>query len=395
MSRHTAGILAWTLVAVSIVTGLAGTALTVAVEGLGWRFFATDAVAIAIFLASAVVGALVASRLPANPIGWILLALVVALGPVGGLEGYIALSLDDDRVTGAVQWAALYSGDVWLFFLAALFLVLLLFPDGRLPTRRWRVVLWSGIAGLLISGVPVLLRPGAMEDYPRITSPIGVETDAVSWLAAPGFVLFSAALVGAAASLVVRFRRARGIERQQLTLLVAAGSFATTTFLASWFVASLSDDLANALTLVGILAIPVAIGVAMLRYRLYDVDRVISKTLVYGALTVLLGAAYAGLVLVGQALFSWFAGGSNLAIAVSTLVVAALFLPLRARVQRLVDRRFYRRRYDAQRTLESFGARLREQVQLETLSEDLCGAVAETMQPAHVALWLRREGARP
>jgi hypothetical protein len=134
---------------------------------------------------------------------------------------------------------------------------------------------------------------------------------------------------------------------------------------------------------------PVSIGVAVLRYRLYDIDRVISKTLVYGALTVVLGAAYAGLVLAGQALFSSFAGGSDLAIAVSTLVVAALFLPVRSRVQRLVDRRFYRRRYDAQRTLEAFGARLREQVELDGLRTDLERVVHETMQPVHVALWLR------
>ena len=134
---------------------------------------------------------------------------------------------------------------------------------------------------------------------------------------------------------------------------------------------------------------PVTIGIAVLRYRLYDIDRLISKTLVYGALTVVLGAAYVGLVLAGQALFSSFAGGSNLAIAASTLVVAALFLPVRSRVQRFVDRRFYRRRYDAQRTLEGFGARLREQIDLGTLERDLRGVVTETMQPAHASLWLR------
>jgi hypothetical protein len=127
----------------------------------------------------------------------------------------------------------------------------------------------------------------------------------------------------------------------------------------------------------------------MLHYRLYEIDRVISRTLVYAALTVILGAAYTGLVLGGQALFSSFAGGSNLAIAASTLVVAALFLPLRARVQRFVDRRFYRRRYDAQRTLETFGARLRQEIELESLTDDLRRVIGETMQPAHVSVWLR------
>jgi hypothetical protein len=136
-------------------------------------------------------------------------------------------------------------------------------------------------------------------------------------------------------------------------------------------------------------AIPVAVTVGILRYRLFDVDLLISRTLVYGSLTVLLGLAYAGLVLAGQAVFSSFAGGSNLAIAVSTLVVAALFLPLRSRVQRVVDRRFYRRRYDAARTLEAFASRVRHEVELEGLQEDLQQVVVHTMQPAHVSVWLR------
>jgi hypothetical protein len=396
VSRRTAAILAWSLVALSMFAGFAGTAMSIAGEGLGgWASVVTEVVGTVIFLVSAVVGALVASRLPANPIGWILLSLVVALGLTGLTDGYTSLALGDNRLTGAVQWAALYSADVWLLFLAAVFLVLLLFPDGRLLTPRWGIVLWCGLAGLLVATVPVVLRPGALDGYPSITNPIGIESDAVPWLLAPGFVLFSAALVAAVASLVVRFRRARGIERQQLTVLAAAGALATASFLAYWVLSSVSEDLAGVVTLAGFLTIPIAIGVAMLRYRLYDVDRVISKTLVYGVLTVLLGAAYAGLVLAGQALFSSFAGGSDLAIAVSTLVVAGSFLPLRSRVQRLVDRRFYRRRYDAQRTLEAFGSRLREQVDLEALRLDLSGVVTDTMQPAHVAVWLRGEGRRP
>ena len=139
---------------------------------------------------------------------------------------------------------------------------------------------------------------------------------------------------------------------------------------------------------------PLAVGIALFKYRLYDIDRLINRTLVYLALTVVLGASYIGLVLGGQALFSSFAGGSNLAIAASTLVVAALFLPVRSQVQGFVDRRFYRRRYDAQRTLESFGSRLREQVDLPTLQRELRGAVDETMKPAHVSVWLRAAGER-
>jgi hypothetical protein len=181
------------------------------------------------------------------------------------------------------------------------------------------------------------------------------------------------------------------VERQQLTLLVAAGVVVAMALIVGGPIGALmgSEDLGIAIILLGMLSVPVAIGVAMLRYRLYEVDRVISRTLVYGGLTLILGAAYSVLVVAGQAIFSSFAGGSNLAIAASTLVVAALFLPLRVRLQRVVDRRFYRRRYDAQRTLERFGARLREEIDLELLTADLRGVVDETMQPAHVSLWLR------
>ena len=396
MSRRDASIVAWTLFAVSAVLGFAGTGMKVAVDGVeSWHFVANDGLAIAIFLVSGVVGALVASRLPANPIGWIFIGLVVCLGLSGAADGYVELSVDQGRLGGLVPWAAWYSANVFLAFFATLVLVLLLFPDGRPPTRRWRVVLWAGGVGLGLLGASVLFQPGTLDDYPLFANPAGTDNAVVTWIGLPGFPLFLGALVASAASLVVRFRRARGVERQQLTLLMAAGILATCAFVASWFVQTLvSEDLGIAIVLVGILAIPVAIGVAMLRYRLYEIDRVISRTLVYGGLTVVLGAAYAGLVLAGQAVFSSFAGGSNLAIAVSTLVVAAFFLPARARVQRFVDRRFYRRRYDAQRTLEAFGARLREQMELDALDGDLRGVVDETMRPAHVSLWLRQE-ARP
>ena len=395
MSRRTAAIVAWASVAVSTVLGLAGTGMKVAVNGWeGWHFVANDGLAICVFFASAAVGGLVVSRLPSNRVGWIFLGLVVTLGFSGATDGYVYLSQDRGRVDGLVQWAAVYSADVFLALLATLLLVLLLFPNGRLLTPRWRLVLWAGLAATALVAVSVVTRPGKLEDYPQITSPIGVDSAVLSALGVPGFFLFIGALVGAAVSQVLRFRRSRGVERQQLTLLMAAGIFATTAFVLSIGVDSAtgSNDAGIATTLLGILAIPVAVGAAMLRYRLYEIDRVISRTLVYGALTVILGAAYAGLVLAGQAVFSSFAGGSNIAIAGSTLVVAALFLPLRARVQRLVDRRFYRRRYDAQRTLESFGARLRHEVQLEALAAHLRIAVDETVQPAHVSVWLKGGG---
>jgi hypothetical protein len=198
------------------------------------------------------------------------------------------------------------------------------------------------------------------------------------------------------AALVVRFRRSRGVERQQMKWLAWAGAVPVCAFAASLAISPFFDGglLVNFVFITGfagLMLVPAAVAIAILRYRLYEIDRVISKTLVYGFVTVVLGAAYVALVLAGQAVFSSFAGGSNLAIAASTLVVAALFLPLRGRVQRFVDQRFYRRRYDAQRTLAAFGTRLREQVELDGLRSDLQSVVRETMQPAHVSLWLREE----
>jgi hypothetical protein len=392
VSRRTAAVLAWTLFGVSAVFGFAGLGMQIAVENVvTWHFFANDVIGIAIFFVSGVVGALIASRFPSNPIGWIFIGLVVALGISSATDGYATLSVDHGHLGGLVPWAAWYESNAFVVFFATLLYSLLLFPNGRLLTRRWRIVLWAGTAGILLCSVSILFGSGKLNDYPELNSPVGVDSPFVSGPFLPGFALFCAALVGAVGSIVLRFRRAAGVERQQLTVLTAGGVVAATTFVVSGFVGSwISQDLGIAITLAGVLAVPVSIGVAMLRYRLYEIDRVISKTLVYGALTVILGAAYAGLVLAGQAVFSSFAGGSNLAIAVSTLIVAALFLPLRSRVQRVVDRRFYRRRYDAQRTLDAFGARLREQVELERLRGDLQDVVRDTMQPAHVSLWLRR-----
>jgi hypothetical protein len=226
-------------------------------------------------------------------------------------------------------------------------------------------------------------------------NPLGIDGAVAGALEHGGIALSSAAFLAAVAAVVIRYRSARAEARQQIKLLASAALF--TAFVVSVSVVAMllgERVLGAALGLVAVFALPVAIVVAMLRYRLYDVDRLISRSLTYAAVTITLAAAYAALVLVGQALFSSFAAGSNLAVAVSTLVVAGLFLPLRARLQRFVDRRFYRRRYDAQRTLDRFGARLREQVDLDVLAHDLEGAVRETMEPAHVSLWLRQGAAR-
>jgi hypothetical protein len=384
-------VLPWALYALSAVLGFTGLGLKAAGTSIvTWHFASNDLIAIMIFFVSGFVGALVTSRLPANPIGWLFVGLVVALGISSVSDGYATLSVAHGHKGGLVPWAAWYESDVFVAFIAVLLFAVLLFPDGHLASRRWRPAAWVGSAGVLLITVAVLFQDSKLQDYPMLRNPAGIDSPAFHLLFLPGFLFFDIGLVAAAASIVVRFRRARGVERQQLTLLLASAAFAATGFVASALAQNfVSDDVGTAVTLLGILSIPIAIGVAMLRYRLYEVDRVISRTLVYGALTVILGAAYAGLVLLGQAVFSSVTGGSNLAIAVSTLVVAALFLPLRSRVQRLVDRRFYRRRYDAQRTLETFGASLRREVDLESLTADLRRVIGETMQPAHVSVCLR------
>ena len=343
-----------------------------------------------------VVGALVAAGRPRNPVGWLILTIGVTAAL--GLPSSALYEWDTNHVgtfTGApvVAWL---DGTLWLLWIGFLVpRVLLLFPDGKLPSRRWRVVgaaQFAFLAGLAVSA----LKPGPITDYEEYDNPFGIGAlagffDFASGHGSFGIPLFLFSTLAPIAAVIVRFRHSRGIERLQMKWFTWA--VAVTAVL--WISGSLlpSAQLRAIVEPFGLLSLclaPVTIGIAVLRYRLYEIDRLISRTLVYGALTVMLGAAYVGLVLAGQALFSSFAGGSNLAIAASTLVVAALFLPFRSRVQDFVDRRFYRRRYDMQRTLEGFGGRLREQIEIEMLRSDLERVVAEAMAPEHVALWVRQ-----
>ena len=344
------------------------------------------------FLAFAIVGALVASRQPRNAVGWLFLAapLWAFAGAFAEEYSYRALVADPGEPAGIV--AAWVYDWAWFPALGAIVLVPALFPDGRLPSRRWRPLLWACVALVAVVALGAALSPGPIDStWPGThEKPLTIQGakgffDAVQ---APAGIVAVVLLLGLLSSVVVRFRHSRGDERQQLKWMLVAMALLFVGLLLGETL--LPDALDTILFAVAIAAVPVAAGIAMLKYRLYDVDVVIRKTLVYGSLTVLLAAAYLGLVLAGQALFASIAGSGNLAIAISTLVVAALFLPLRRRVQRVVDRRFYRRRYDAQRTLERFGGRLRQEVDLTTLVGELRGVVEETLQPAHVSLWLRK-----
>lgn len=340
-----------------------------------------------------VIGAVVASRQPRNAIGWILCVVAVSLGfLILGSHVYWSLALPDTGQTSLAQRLVAWSSSwIWIpAVIPALALFPLLFPSGRPMTPRWRWAVWMAIAACPTLFIGMAFEPGKLGEYP-IDNPLGAEgalATVVSGIKGISTVLMIGSLFTAALSLPVRFRRARGVERQQLKWVMAAAALSLVVL---FFPRDdlVGEDAAFAALLLALLSIAVAVAIAVLRHRLYDIDLVIRRTLVYGALTAMLGATYLALVLlIGLAI-----GESDAAIAGSTLAVAALFGPARTRIQAGVDRRFYRRRYDAGRTLDSFSARLRDEVDLEALTGDLRRVVSETVQPAHASIWLRPPGA--
>jgi len=379
--------LPWALLALAILTYAATNVLSGLALGDGIGPFVAYTVFI---LAFGSVGALVASRRPANPIGWILLCAALAYAVGGFAVSYAEeeFARRDGPGPGATA-AAWVSKWVWMAAIgpAATF-GLLLFPDGRLPARRWRAVAWLSGAALALMATGLAFADGRLEDLP-VDNPVGVP--GAAWLAGVGAIAFAFAVGLSIASLVARYRTASSLARQQLkwlTLAALALGIGNATAISVEFVVGPSvADLTNVIVTLSLATVPVAMGIAMLRHRLYDVDVVIRRTLVYGALTATLAGGYLGCVLLAQLVIG---ADSSLAIAASTLAMAGLFGPARARIQAAVDRRFYRRRYDASRTLAGFSTQLRDEVDLEALSHELRGVVRETMQPTHVSLWLRR-----
>jgi hypothetical protein len=336
------------------------------------------------------VGAVLASRRPRHPVGWLLLTLSLLLNASGPAEAYTNYGVARPGAAPAAGLVALYMPTTVVAAFACLGFVLLLTPTGSLPSPRWRwwarVTAATPVALLLV--VTLAPRPG---DQPSQTvdNPLDLHALSGALLVANqgAFAVTIIAFVVAAVSLVVRFRRARGIERQQLRWVALA-----TIVLSLLFVVVLAGLALGAFALAAlagslcVAVLPLAIGAAILRYRLYDLDRLISRTLSYGLLTVLLGGSYAGVVLgLGELL----GRASSLTVAAATLAVAALFQPARRRVQALVDRRFNRRRYDAAQTIAAFSARLRQAIDLDALSAELLAVVGKTMQPTQASLWLR------
>jgi hypothetical protein len=351
------------------------------------------------FLAFPLVGALIASRRPENPIGWICLAAglfwmsIVVEASIPGSASYPVI------IDALLQWT-------WVPPVGLLGIyMILLFPDGKLPSRRWHPFAWFAGAVMVLTSVAVTLSPGPLEDHPGVSNPLGLEGHSiVAQVLARAPVLLPICILASALSLVWRYRHSGGEVRLQIRWVAFAASlvsvaYAVTAVSGIFFAPEASTNeqapplwlaLLQDAVLVSYAGVPIAVGFAVLRYRLYDIDLIINRTLVYGSLTVLLASAYVGGVVGLQAIFRGLTGQeSTLAVVASTLAIAALFNPLRRRVQAFVDRRFYRKKYDARKTLETFSGRLRDETDLHTLSSDLVAVVRETMQPAHVSLWVR------
>jgi hypothetical protein len=329
-------------------------------------------------------GMLICARHPRHPVGrlfWVLGGWF-AIAELG--EAYSVRAAVADWPAGEVgEWVIAWS---WLVDFALWSLILLRFPDGGLPSRRWRPVPWVVVAGAALAVPGYALGTGAVEQqFADGRNPFAVEALPTALMSAVGMALLAAGGFTAVAATMVRLRRSSGIERLQMkwfaaaaALVAAVGPFAVWLWYET-FVVRVAMGLA-------LISVPVAAGIAILRYRLYDIDLVIRRTLVYAALTATLALAYLTTVLLAQLVVP---ARSDLTTAVSTLAAAAVLRPARARIQRIVDRRFFRRRYDRERTLEAFGLRLRDEVDIATLSVELEAVTVETLQPAHVSLWLR------
>src|SRR5918993_232094 len=407
MSTPTAAQVAWSVCALSLALTALSFLLLVLNLSLNAPIYFYWLEPTTIAVGYSVIGAIIASRLPNHPIGWI----CCAIGFTGAVEHfrgeyavYAMLARPEALVGGkAMLWIQNW---FWILIFGLIVFLLLLFPNGRLPSYRWRPLAWLSAAVTLMGATLAAISPDVGLDvlgsadnrhiYISLPNPLGIE--GLPNLFRPVQTLVLALGPVAAASVVVGRRKARGVERQQIKWLLYAGAiFFVGIFLKNTIFSLLGGVpwgmwVGNLLVAIGGLGGPIAIGIAILRYRLYEIDTLINRTLVYGSLTAMLVALYFGGIVLLQRFFVLLTGEkSTLAVVASTLLIAALFNPLRRRIQSFIDRSFYRRKYDARKTLEAFSAKLRDETDLNALSGDLVGVVRETMQPAHVSLWLRPE----
>jgi hypothetical protein len=401
MGSRAAAWFSWALAALSVALIVGGFSLSQAVSTAGSGLQVggeTDDSSVVIDLVTllvfSVVGAIIASRQPRNAIGWIFcgVGVTVGLNSFAGdyAEFWLASGFGNTILGESAAWLSSWSWSLLLYVPTSS--VLLLFPDGRLPSPRWRHVAW-GIALGAAGGVAGLaLKAGPLVDFPQISNPYGVAGPVVGIVGVVGSIVAAGSMVASAVSLIFRLRRTRGEQRQQLKWLAYWGAVAVAAIGVGALVIPWSVPVSILIMSVAMLGLPIFTGIAIVRHRLYDIDLIINLTLVYAILSATLAVVYFGGIVVLQRVFAGLTGQEKLpqlAIVASTLAIAALFAPLRRRIQSFIDRRFYRRKYDARKTLEAFSTKLREETDLAALSDDLTSVIEETMQPAHVSLWLR------
>jgi len=393
LRSRTRAVLAWVLWLVTFGCCAAGLLATLAIVRPLTRGVLAEGAIYAFFfvLGFATVGLVLALRRPGNPIGWLYAAAGLAWAYPIPLGPWVDQLVREHRPLPPVAQVVVASGDLsWAPGIAlGVTLPALFLPDGRLRSRRWRLVVASSVTGAALTVVAGALSPGPLEEM-GIDNPMGLAGPAgnvAAVLTIVGILLHWLSLPPAAVCVVLRFRASRGVERQQLRWVAAGVAAAVAGLLVSLPGGlGIAPGWISIVIFPALLCPPVAVAVAVLRYRLYDLDRVVSRTLAWALLTGLLGLGYAAVVLgLGRLLPE----GSSLAVAAATLAAAAAFSPLRRRVQGLVDRRFNRRRYDAAGTVEAFAARLRDQVDLDVLHTELLAVVDQTVQPTRASLWLR------
>jgi hypothetical protein len=403
VSTHTAAWLAWMLCGVSLL--LLG--LTLMVVLLGWSttrlpegFIPWEGQAIYAvgLIGTPILGALVVSRLPGSPYGWVWLAFGLSFALFIFAQSYAAYAATNAGTLPLPELADRAGTIGWVVSLVLIPFLLLLFPAGRLPGRRWRLLVWIVVATGVFVLVAETFRP-SQSSLGRVGETYGIGGGgggAIAMLTEAGVYVILVAGLLSVISVVLRYRSAGGVERQQIKWFAyAAGIIAGCVVFAGLLGLNLPGAWDALFETVPLVALYAAIGIAILRYRLYDIDVVINRTLVYGSLTAMLVGLYFGGIVVLQRFFVVLTGErSTLAVVASTLAIAAVFNPLRRRIQAFVDRRFYRKKYDARKTLDAFSAKLRDETDLDALSDDLVVVVRETMQPAHVSLWLRPDTAQ-
>jgi hypothetical protein len=391
MSSRAAAWLAWLLSLALTALSLLLLVLNFSHPGVPPYYYWLETTAVAVGYST--VGAVVASRLPDSPIGWLFCTIGLLFGVIhfcGEYAMYTLVATPGSLVGGEV--AAWIDAWIWVPSLGLIVFLLLVFPDGRLPGALWRRVAWFTVSIVLAGALLAAFSPGPVLEHP-FENPLGIE--GLPNVYEPLEALMYALIVVGALSMVARMRQAGSTERQQIkwfayatTVSISGVILKNTLFPALggtwvWWVGFV-------LTAVGLAGSPVAMGLAIFRYRLYEIDLLINRTLVYGSLTAVLVLVYVASVVVLKYVFRTLTGeGSQLAVVASTLAIAALFIPLRRRIKSFIDRRFYRKKYDVRKTLEAFSAKLREETDLDALSAELVAVVSETMQPAHVSLWLR------